>query len=88
MNTVNWALVDGTNGVTKQDGSKLSAGVLAHIAEAVSSQVNQEFAAEWGAQATIRVAANKNDIQPGEWAYAFLPSLPKAPTASAYHDIT
>ena len=31
--------------------SEFSAAVLAHIAEAVGSQLNQEFAAEWGAQA-------------------------------------
>src|SRR5215472_2709593 len=74
MNAVKWVLIDGTKGTTTQDGSKLSAGVLAHIAEAVSSQINQEFTAEWGAQATIRVGANQNDIQPGEWAYGFLAS--------------
>jgi hypothetical protein len=87
MNAVKWVLIDGTNGATTNDGSKLSPGVLANIAEAVTSQVNQEFAAEWGAQASIRVGADANDIQPGEWAYVFLASLPDAPGASAYHDI-
>lgn len=87
MNAVKWVLIDRTNGATTQDGSKLSAAVLAHIAEAVQDQVNKEFAAEWGAQATIRVGANANDIQPGEWAYGFVGSLPDAPGASAYHDI-
>jgi len=87
MNAVKWVLIDQTKGATTTDGSKLSADVLSHIAEAVSSQVNQEFAAEWGAQATLRVGADAEDIQPGEWAYVFLPSLPNAPTASAYHDI-
>ena len=87
MNAVKWVLIDRTNGATTQDGSKLSAAVLAHIAEAVQDQVNKEFAAEWGAQATIRVGANANDIQPGEWAYGFVASLPDAPGASAYHDI-
>lgn len=87
MNAVKWVLIDQTNGATTTDGSKLSADVLARIAEAVSSQLNQEFAAEWGAQASIRVGANPKDIKPGEWAYGFLPSLPDAPGASAYHDI-
>jgi len=87
MNAVKWVLIDDTKGATSQDGSKLSASVLAHIAEAVTSQVNQEFAEEWGAQASIRVGANDNDIQPGEWAYGFVSSLPDAPGASAYHDI-
>lgn len=87
MNAVKWVLIDDTKGAKTSDGAQLSTAVLAHIGEAVSSQVNQEFAAEWGAQVSIRVGANANDIQPGEWAYAFLPSLPDAPGASAYHDI-
>jgi hypothetical protein len=87
MNAVKWVLIDSTNGATTQDDSKLSPAVLAHIAEAVQDQVNQEFAAEWGAQATLRVGANPHDIKPGEWAYGFLASLPDAPGASAYHDI-
>jgi hypothetical protein len=87
MNAVKWVLIDSTNGATTQDGSRLSPAVLAHIAEAVQDQVNQEFAAEWGAQATLRAGANSNDIQPGVWAYGFVASLPDAPGASAYHDI-
>jgi hypothetical protein len=87
MNAVKWVLIDSTNGATTQDGSMLSPAVLAHIAEAVQGQVDQEFAAEWGAEATLRVGANANDIQPGEWAYGFVASLPDAPGASAYHDI-
>lgn len=87
MSGVKWVLIDDTNGAKTKDGSTLSADVLSHIVEAVSSQANGEFAAEWGAPATLRVGANVNDIQPGEWAYAFVSQLPNAPTASAYHDI-
>lgn len=87
MNGVKWVLIDDTNGATTKDGAKLSADILSHIAEAVSHQINAEFATEWGAQATLRVGANVKDIQPGEWAYAFVAELPNAPTASAYHDI-
>ena len=87
MNAVQWVLIDNSKGATTQDSSQLSPSVLSHIAEAVQDQVNQEFAAEWGAQATVRVGASLNDIKPGEWAYVFLPSLPDAPGASAYHDI-
>ncbi len=86
MNAVKWVLIDETNGTPAKDGSKLSPAVLSHIAEAVTSQVAQEFAAEWGAQVSIRVAANTNDIQPGEWAYGFLPTLPGQPSdIVAYH---
>jgi len=87
MNAVRWVLIDSTKGATTQDGSKLSPAVLNHIAEAVQAQVDQEFAAEWGAKATIRVGASEKDIQPGEWAYGFVATLPDAPGASAYHDI-
>src|SRR5476649_587978 len=87
MSGVKWVLIDDTNGATTRDGSTLSADVLSHIVEAVSSQVNGEFAAEWGAPATLRVCANVNDIQPGEWVYSFVSQLPNAPAASPYHDI-
>jgi hypothetical protein len=87
MNAVKWVLIDSTNGAKTQDGSVLSPGVLAHIAEAVQNQVDNEFAAEWGTQASIRVGTSETDIQPGEWAYGFVASLPDAPGASAYHDI-
>ncbi len=87
MNAVKWVLIDETKGATTKDGSKLSAAVLAHIAEAVQDQVNNEFAAEWGAQATVRVGAGLNDVQPGEWVYGFEGTLPNAPGASAFHDI-
>jgi hypothetical protein len=86
MNAVKWVLIDSTKGATTHDGSKLSTGVLNHIAEAVQKQVNQEFAAEWGSKATIRVGT-ADDIQPDEWAYGFVPELPDAPGDSAYHDI-
>lgn len=87
MSMIKWVLLDKTNGAKTTDGSTLSPDVLAHIAEAVQAQINGEFAAEWGTQATIRVGATPTDIQPGEWAFGFVGSLPDAPGASAYHDI-
>jgi hypothetical protein len=86
MNASKWVLIDQTKGATTIDGSKLSPAVLKHIAEAVQNQINQEFAAEWGAQATIRVGT-ADDIQPDDWVYGLVPTLPDAPGASAYHDI-
>jgi hypothetical protein len=83
-----WVLFDRTAGATTHDGKRLTADVLLQMAQAVQAQINGEFAAEWGAKAEIRVGANANDIQPGEWAYIFVPTLPDAPGASAYHDIT
>lgn len=87
MNAVKWVLIDASKGAATGDGSVLSPAVLANIVEAVSSQVNEELATEWGAKAALRVGKDENDIQPGEWAYVFLPTLPDAPGASAYHDI-
>ncbi len=87
MKAVQWVLIDNSKGATTTDGSKLSVVVLSRIAEAVNSQLNKEFAAEWGTKAKLRVGANVKDIKPGEWAYVFLPSLPDAPGASAYHDV-
>ncbi len=87
MNAARWVLIDNSQGATTADGAQLSTPVLAHICEVVSNQLNQEFAAEWGAQVRLRVGANTKDILPGEWAYIFLPTLPEAPGASAYHDI-
>ena len=88
MNGVKWVLIDSTNGATTKNRSILSPAILAHIAEAVQAQINGEFSDEWGAAATIRVGANENDIQPGEWAYGFVGTLPGQPSnASAYHDI-
>jgi hypothetical protein len=87
MNAVKWVLIDNSKGATTHDGSKLTPDALAHHAEAVQNQVNGEFAAEWGAHATLRVGKNMDDIQHGEWAYVFLKALPDAPEASAYHDV-
>lgn len=87
MNAVKWVLIDNSNGATTKDGAKLTHAALKHMAEVVQNQVNEEFAAEWGSQARVRVGSTPKDIQPGEWAYVFLPTLPDAPGASAYHDI-
>jgi hypothetical protein len=81
----NWVLFDNTKGAQCADGSKLSASVLVHIAEAVMMQMNGEFADEYGGTVQIRVAANGTDVRPGELTYSFEGTLPEAPGASAYH---
>jgi hypothetical protein len=88
MNATNWVLFDRTQGSPTHGGQKVSLETLGLIAEAVQEQVNNEFAAEWGSQTKIRVGKDANDINAGEWAYIFVPQLPNAPGASAYHDIT
>lgn len=86
MNTIKWVLIDSTKGATTRDGSRLSPAILSQIAEAVQDQVNREFAEEWGAQTEIRVGA-EDDVQPGEFTYCFVATLPDDPDASAYHDL-
>jgi hypothetical protein len=88
MNATKWVLIDRSKGANTQDGSALSLAVLAHVAEAVTMQMKNEFAAEWGAQATVRAGKNEQDIKPGEWVYGFEAVLPEAPGASAFHDLT
>src|SRR5205085_3017255 len=61
---------------------------LARMAEAVTMQVKDEFATEWGAQATVRAGQDEQDIKAGEWVYGFESVLPQAPEASAFHDLT
>jgi len=88
MNMMKWVLFDRTKGATTQDGKRLTAEAMRQMAEAVQAQINEEFAAEWGAQAEIRIGTGASDVKRGEWAFIFVPTLPDAPGASAYHDIT
>ena len=88
MAGVKWVLIDQTGGATTNDGSQLSADVLAHIIEAVTSQLNNEYSDEYGGAVQLRVGTDENDIQAGEWAYLFVESLPDNPDASAFHDLT
>jgi hypothetical protein len=84
MKVTKWVLLDRTRGAKTKDGAKLSPEVLLRIAEAVTNQLNQEFAQEWGGQVMVRVGTDPKDIQPGEWAFGLLGSV-KDPDASAYH---
>ena len=81
-----WVLIDETNGAKCSNGEVLTASALASMAEAVNAQLNNEFAAEYGGAVTVRVGAGPTDIGTGEYAYFFVPELPQAPGASAYHD--
>jgi hypothetical protein len=80
-------LLDETGGAKTSSGESLSPAALMHIAEAMMLQLNGEFADCYGGSFGVRVGASSADIQPGERAYSFVPTLPDAPTASAYHDI-
>jgi hypothetical protein len=88
MNTMKWVLFDRTQGATTHDGQRLTPAAMQQMADAVQAQINEEFAEEWGAKAEIRVGSGAQDVKPGEWAFIFVPTLPDAPGASAYHDIS
>jgi len=61
--------------------------VLVNIAAAVTAQMNDEVAEEWGCSVTFRVgAADASDVKPNEIACLIKDSLPEAPGAAAYHD--
>ncbi len=80
-----WVLIDESKGAKCADGSTITAGALASIVEAVSAQLNNEFAAEYGGTVTLRVGASSTDIKPNEFAYFLVPDFPDEPGASAYH---
>jgi hypothetical protein len=83
---VSWVLIDETNGAQTGDGAMVSPSVLNLIIEAVTHQLNCEFATEYGGPGTLRRGANAKDILPGERVYSFVPTLPNL-GISAYHDI-
>lgn len=84
---IRWVLIDESNGAKCTNGETVNPSALAHIAEAMSKQLNGEFADEWGGLAAVRVGSSSADVQPGEWVYAFVASFTDAPGASAYHDV-
>ena len=86
MSVTKWVFIDETNGAKCGDGSSLDPASLRRIAIACDAQLNSEFADEYGGQYQVRDAADATDIQPGEQVYAFVPTVPNAPGASAYHD--
>jgi hypothetical protein len=68
-------------------GGPLTSEVLISIAAAVTAQMNDEVAEEWGCSVTFRVgAADASDVKPNEIACLIKDSLPEAPGAAAYHD--
>jgi hypothetical protein len=68
-------------------GGPLTSEVLVSIAAAVTAQMNDEVAEEWGCSVTFRVgAADASDVKPNEIACLIKDSLPEAPGAAAYHD--
>lgn len=57
------------------------------VLPALQTQVNRDFAPEWGVDATLRLIANPTDAQPDEWVLAILDDADQA-GALGYHDLT
>jgi hypothetical protein len=57
------------------------------VADALTQQACEEFAAEFGISARVRVIASEADRQPGEWLMILLRALPVA-NALGYHTTT
>jgi hypothetical protein len=67
---------------------QLTAPALASIAAACTVQLNRHLSPYYGGAYSVRVGANAADVQPGELVFAIVDSLPDAPGAEAYHDLT
>jgi hypothetical protein len=80
---IRWAIVDDTAGAPCADGTVLTQAIMQNMALAVTIQLCRDL----GCEDSVRVAADVNDIQPGERVFAFRNGLPEAPGALAYHSI-
>jgi hypothetical protein len=82
-----FALIDETGGATTLDGAALTPATLSAIASACQIQLNRDLAPETGGGPFLVRVSDGKDLQPGEVAFAILPTLPNAPGAIAYHDV-
>ncbi len=82
-----WVLLDETNGTPCQNKEVMTPEALALIAEAITIQLTRDYGPLCGGAARARAGSSASDIQPGETVFSFLPSLPDAPGAVAYHDV-
>jgi hypothetical protein len=62
---------------------------LARCASACGIQLNRDVSPIYGGGSYgVRVGSGPTDVQPGELVFALLDTLPNAPGAIAYHDVT
>lgn len=64
------------------------AAFLQAIADALSAQVNNEWADAWGTGAVVRVGSGPDDRSATEVAINLRDTIPEAPGALAYHQVT
>jgi hypothetical protein len=69
-------------------GSQLTSQWLLRAAAAMQVQLTAHIAPAWpyALGAVVRVASTTTDVQTGEIAMRYVPTLPDAPGAEAYHD--
>lgn len=80
---IRWVLIDHTGGAPCQNGEVMTPQALALIAAAMSLQLARDA----GSDSSARAASSPDDVQPGERPYLFVPTLPNAPGAVAYHTV-
>lgn len=62
---------------------------LERVAAACAMQLDEDVSSYYGGGPYgCRIGANAQDVQPGEMVFAIVDSLPDAPGAIAYHDVT
>ena len=84
---MDFVLVDSSGGATTTIGAAMDPATLAAIAAACEVQLNRDLAAHWGGAYRVRASSSGTDVQPGEFVFALLATLPDAPGAIAYHDV-
>lgn len=86
--SMQFVVIDETNGATTTSGEKLDANTLAMCCRIFTIYLNRLVGSYWGIAggAAVRAASGPSDILTGEWPSHVQPTLPNAPDAVAYHD--
>ena len=85
---MDFVLLNNASSATDSNGGPLLAPVLIRIAGALEVYLDRDVALVWGGSYRVRAGSSSADIQPGEVACAIVDSLPDAPGAVAYHDVS
>lgn len=67
--------------------ASLTPDVLTKMANAITVQLNRDFAPHWGGSYLVRAGSSPSDVLDKEVVFMILDALPNAPGAIAYHDV-
>ena len=87
--SLQFVLVDVSNGAKTGNGESLTPELLAMAARVLDVYLGRHVGAYWGLPggAMCRAASSPSDILPNEWPEYIQPTLPDAPDAIAYHTV-